>query len=479
MANTIGNKHMRGALLGGLVTCGLVCALGAGGAGAETGAHVVTADQREALAVTVYNQNLALVRDVRRIELPTGEFFLEFQDVPAQIEPRSLVVETDGRSGLRLLEQNYEFDLMSRDKILEKYVGREIVWLQEDGETSTGRLLGMAAGPVYEVDDRIVFRVPGRISLPTLPGDLRARPTLVWRARTERGGAETVEASYLTRGISWSADYVLQLDPEGRRGSLRSWISVDNRSGAAYADAKLLLVAGEINQAAPVGRGRPEMMLAMASKGVSDEVQEESLYDYHLYTVPGTTLLKDAQIKQISLFEADEVGVTRHYRLEAPRHYYRGGGGNEKPKVGVFYSFENDVDNHLGRPLPAGVFRVYGQSEAGDRQLLGEDRIDHTPRKEEVELRVGVAFDIAAERTRLDYRRPNDRTHETDYRVVLRNHKEDDIVVEIIEAVGGVWRVLRSSHEPIKTAADRLRFDVPVPADGETVVTWTVQVTSR
>lgn len=437
------------------------------------------AQSRQALDVTVYNQNLALVREQRTISLPAGRSLLEFQDVPAQIEPRSLLVGGAGRAAMTVLEQNYEFDLMSREKILEKYVGREISWIQEDGQRVTGRLLGMTAGPIFEVGGEVVFEVPGRLALPTLPENLRARPTLVWLVDAGRGGPVQVEASYLTRGISWSADYVLQLDAKGQRAGLQAWVSVDNRCGATFADARLLLVAGEIHQAAPAPDGRM-MAEMMAVKAAADAFQEEALYDYHLYTLQGTTLLKDGQIKQISLFEAENISVQRRYRLTAPAYWFRDGSKGRQlgqQRVAVSYDLLNTEKNNLGRPLPAGVVRVYGQAASGSRQLLGEDRIGHTPKDERIELQVGIAFDLVAERTQTDYRRVSERSHESAFQIVLRNRKDEAVTIEVDERVGGDWRVLESSHPATKRSATEMSFAVPVPAGGESVLTYRVLVT--
>lgn len=452
---------------------------GPAGAADETPVVVSEAAARRALDVTVYNQDLALVREVRAVDLPRGVAALEFRDVPAQIEPRSLLVEAASGRSLRLLEQNYEFDLLSREKILEKYVGQPVSWIQEDGQRIEGRLLGMAAGPVFEVGGEVVFEVPGRIALPALPANLRARPTLVWRLDGGPGGRTELTASYLTGGVSWSADYVLQLDREGRRAGLQAWVSLDNRCGAAFADARILLVAGDINRA-PAPLPERMLMLDAVKASYAGGVTEEALYDYHLYTLPGTTTLKDAQIKQVSLFEAGGIPVQRHYRLGGAPGIWQGPVGarqRARDQVQVFYTFENREQSRLGLPLPAGVVRVYGQSESGARQLLGEDRIDHTPKDEEVELKVGAAFDVKAERVQTDYRRIGENTHETAFEITLRNHKREAIVVEVAERVGGEWRVLESSHAPVKKSATELRFDVPVPADGQAVLSYRVQVT--
>jgi len=446
-------------------------------AAAPAAGDVVLSDAgaRSRLDVTVYNHDLALVREVRTVAVPAGTFTLEFREVPSQIRPATLLVTGGERAGFELLEQNYEFDLISPDKILEKYVGRPLAWIQEDGSRIEGELLAVTSGPVFLVDGEILFEVPGRLALPSLPADLRARPTLVWLARAAEAGETRVEASYLTGGIGWEADYVLQLDAEGRKADLQAWVTVNNKSGAAYADANLLLVAGDVNQAPPQRR---EMVYMAAEVAKADAgFAEESLYDYHLYTLQRPTTIKDNQLKQISLYEAEGIAVEKHYRLRSDTHYFRTLGRlRDVSKVAVSYSFVNSEDNRLGMPLPAGVVRVYGVSGSGSRQLLGEDRIDHTPRDEEIELTVGNAFDIVAERVRTDARKLADNLFRTSFEITLRNHRDEDVTVEVIEPVGGFWEVVDSSLPARKVDASTLAFDVPVPADGETVLKYTVEV---
>ncbi len=434
------------------------------------------AQDRRLIDLTVYNQDLALVREVRLVDLPKGAFDFEFRDVPARINPVTLLVSGGGKSGLMIHEQNYEYDLLSPERILSKYVGQDIAWIQPDGSRINGKLLGTNSGPVYEVGGEILFEVPGRLALPRLPANLRARPTLVWSAETKRGGQVEMETSYLTHGISWNADYVLQLDDKGEQAGLQAWVSVDNRSGATFDGANLLLVAGDVNQTRPE---RAVMMEygAMAKADVSRGFREESLYDYHLYTLQRATTLKDNQTKQISLFEADGIAVTRIYRLSGPTHFFRGLGHlQDNSKINVSYRLDNTEKNNLGMPLPAGVFRVYGKSAAGSRQLLGEDRIDHTPRDEEVELEVGKAFDIVAERVRSDSRRLADNLYRHTFRITVRNHKDEDVVVEVVEAVGGFWEVVSESLEHSQLDSSTLKYDVPVKANSETVLNYTVEV---
>ena len=461
--------------LGVMLLSGVLFLVGAVNVSAAADQFVASGeDDRERVDVTVYNRDLALVREIRRVTLPKGDFSFEFRDVPSRINPVTLLVSSSNGVELALYEQNYEFDLMSPDKILQKYVGRELAWIQEDGTRLTGTLLGMSNGPVYLVNEEIVFEMPGRVALPELPDNLRARPTLVWLAHTSRGGTGEVETSYLTGGFSWHADYVLQLDEKGEKAGLQAWVTVENRTGASFRDANLLLVAGDINQVRPAMDKRAAIM---GRAGSAAAFQEETLYDYHMYTMQRPTDLLDNQIKQISLFEAAGLQIKKHYRLRAMPHFFRGQGHLQvKSKVSVSYSFENTEVNQLGMALPAGIFRVYGRSAAGSRQLLGEDRIDHTPNKETVELTVGNAFDLVAERVRTKSEKLADNLYRTTFEITIRNHRQNDVEVEVVETVGGFWEVVAESLPHRKVNAGELAFDVPVPADGETILTYTVQV---
>ncbi|MBD3219719.1 DUF4139 domain-containing protein [bacterium] len=447
--------------------------LGASGAMADTPVRS-DPDQRQAIELTVYTRDLALVREVRTVRMPDGEFQLEFRGVPEKIKPATLLI--GGDRGLSVLEQNYEFDLMSRQSILEKYVGREVAWILEDGGRVSGRLLATAQGPVFEVDGDIMFEMPGRIVLPSLPEDLRARPTLVWRVQRDDAAEADLDVSYLTSGLSWNADYVLQLDPEGVQADLRGWVTVENRSGSGFAGATLQLVAGDIQQVRQAMRPEMVMDAMMTKSGRAPQMESESLYDYHLYTVPWATDLPNNSSKQVSMLAASGLDVERIYTVRGASHYFRGGTADDRQDVWVSYAFENREKNQLGLPLPAGVVRVYGQSGDGRQQLLGEDRIPHTPKNERVELTVGKAFDLVAERTRMDYERVADRVHRTTWRVELRNHKDEDVTVEVRESVGGDWTMTRSSHAHEKVSAQELLFRLPVAADGETTLTYTVEV---
>lgn len=461
----------------GWFLAGLTVVVAAAGEGAEEDAVVhSTSKDRIQTDLTVYNHDLALVREVRQLDLPDGRFDLEFQDVPARINPVTLLIEDRGRTKLAVLEQNYEFDLMSRQKILHKYVGRQVSWLQENGGRINGRLLGMAEGPVYEVDGEVVFEVPGRLALPDLPEDLRAIPTLVWDVQTRKAGTAELDVSYLSSGVSWHADYVLQLDETGQSAKLQAWVTVENNSGSAFKDANLMLVAGDLNRV----RQRVEkdlMAVSMARAPEAAGFVEETLYDYHLYTLERPTTLLDRQIKQIGLLEAHDIQIEKQYRLDGHLTGYRPAGRpSGTDKVTVSYRFENTRGNSLNVPLPAGVFRVYGRSQSGSRQLLGEDRIDHTPKQELIELEVGKAFDIVAKRTLIRSERVADKVTRSSFEVLLKNQRQEDVVVEVIESVRGDWTVTQSSLPSKRISAGALGFDVPVKSGQETKLTFTIEV---
>ncbi len=427
--------------------------------------------------VTVYNHNLALVREIRELDLPQGDFTLEYKDVPSSIRPATLLVSSGPKSGLFLYDQNYEYDLMTPDKILQKFVGSDIAWIQEDGSRVTGRLLGMNSKPVFQVGGEIMFEVPGRLVLPEMPANLRARPTLVWNAHSAKSGLTRVETSYLTAGMNWNCDYVLQLDSKGESASLQAWVSVENLSGATFQGANLLLVAGDIHRVTSERVANFAFDAPAKSMAAAPRFQEESLYDNHLYTLDRPADLKDHQKKQISLFDRQGLKVVRKYRLQGSGRFFHGVNSlQNKGKVQVLYSFENTTANGLGLPMPAGIVRLYGLSAAGGRQMLGEDRIDHTPEGETVELVAGSAFDIVAERVREKVEKVAKGVTRQTFRITLRNHKDENITVDVLEPVGGEWEVLDSSFPVRRVSATEMGFFIPVKAHKEAVLSYRVEI---
>ena len=441
------------------------------------------ADQTD-VAVTVYNSNRALVRDTRKLTLPQGEVALEFGDVAEQIMPQTVSLRSITEAGsLAILEQNYEYDLMSQQKLLEKYVGKDVRLINKNKDLDfyevNARLLSVNDGPVYEIDGDIYLGHPGTVVLPEIPEALIARPTLRWLVNNA-APEQTVEVAYLTNGLSWSADYVVTLNQEETELGLEGWVTLNNNSGATYDNAQLKLVAGDVNTVPQNARyDMQPMMESRAMAAAPAPMREESFSEYHLYTLPRRTTIKENQSKQVSLLTAEAVGVEKQYELHGPGYYfYRPMQGQEMPteNAGVYLRFQNEEGNHLGMPLPAGVMRVYKADSEGMLQFAGEDRIEHTPRNEEVKLQIGKAFDIVADRKQTDFQNLPGNRVESAYEIELRNRKEIPVTIAVIETVRGDWQVLEASHEHTKEDAFTLRFDVDIPADGEVTVTYRVRI---
>ena len=445
-------------------------------------------DERKDVSVTVYNRDLGLVRETRRLELPGGITRIRVEGVAAQIDPTSVSVEVlSGLGDLVLLEQNYEFDLLSPSKLMEKYVGERVELVTAHPETGVERsleatLLSMNEGPVYRIGEKIYLGHPGRVVLPEIPGNLMARPTLVWLLDGSEGVGD-VELSYLTRGFSWKADYVARLGGDDGEMDLTAWVTLTNTSGASYANTRLKLVAGDVHRAAepmPVPRAGRDMVSAMR---LQTGIEEEPFFEYHLYSLPRRTDLRDNQTKQIELLSAEGIGVVKEYVLPGSRQKNFNQPSYVKPDKEhplVVLRFRNVEENGLGEALPAGIFRFYKEDSEGMLQLVGEDSIDHTPRGEEVHLEAGKVFDVTAERSITDYRviKKNEEW-EFEATAKLRNAKEERVAVKVYDLVNGDWEVIESTHEPRIESAASLFFEVPVEAGGESVLRYRIRIRNR
>jgi hypothetical protein len=433
--------------------------------------------------VTVYNNNLGLIKDARKVALPAGEGELRFMDVASQIMPTTVhAASLNHPEGFSVLEQNYEYDLMNAKKLLDKYVGRNIKivdWnrYQDRKEVVEATLLSNNQDQIYRINDEIYLGHPGYKVLPGLPENLIAKPTLTWIYANHAKGAHDLEVSYLTTGINWRADYVMVLSKSDTSTDLSGWVTVDNRSGATYKDARLKLVAGEVHRVAE-DRERAVPRMAELKAARAPQFEEKAFFEYHIYDLGRKTTVKDNQTKQISLLEARNAGVLKELLVYGVKSYFTRKYMERSPKqsVNVYVRFKNSKENHLGMPLPAGVVRLYKQDEDGSQQFVGEDRIDHVPKDEEVKLKIGEAFDVVAERIQTDYRQLTSRLHESEWEITLRNHKETDVKVGIVEPLFGNWEIVSNTHSYKKVDAFTVRFDVGVPKDGEVKVKYRVQV---
>jgi hypothetical protein len=440
------------------------------------------ADQ-QSLAVTIYNDDLALVKDARRITLAGGRNVLALRDVSARMRPETAQLRSLGRPGsFEVLEQNFDFDLLTPAKLLEKNVGRTVRIVRTHPTTGaetveTAEVLGASNGVVLKVGDRIETGVPGRIVYDSVPPNLRDRPTLVTWLDSQGAGTQNVELSYLTGGLSWQADYVAELNADDSALDLGGWITLTNRSGTAYPDARVQLVAGDVN------RVREDMRRAVASApmmaaAARPAVAQEALFEYHLYTLGRQTTLADNQTKQVALLNASGVPVTKELLLAGNDSYYgvRAGDIGQKLKVAVDIEFDNREGAHLGLPLPKGVVRVYKRDAHGNAQFVGEDRIDHTPKNEKVRLHLGDAFDVTADKKQVDFRSRAPAEFESAYEIVLRNAKPEPVNVVVREPVPGDWRMLEESQPHVRAAAGTAQWVVAVPAGGAKTLSYRVLV---
>src|SRR5882762_1165442 len=463
-----------------LIALTLMLILAAGQPAAAAPVSVTRDDQREVM-VTIYNGNLGLVKDLREARLPAGQSEVQFMDVAALIDPTTVHLKslTDA-SGLKILEQNYEYDLLTSQKLMEKYVGRKVRLYQTDGTFHEATLLS-TNGPVFEINGQIHMGHYGRLVLPSLPENLVSKPTLVWLLRNQTARPQRVEASYLTSGITWTADYVMVLNAADTLSDLTGWVTLDNKSGATYGNAALKLVAGYVNRAPEPRRdGRVLEMAAKAASPVdaSRDFRSEGFFEYHLYTLDGRTTIKDNQTKQLSLMAAADVPVVKQLIYYGAQDYYRASYGlpMSNQKVGVYLDIKNSQENRLGLPLPRGKVRVYKADASGSQQFVGEDWIDHTPRDERVMIKMGDAFDVVGERTQKEWRKIGSNLYEVEWEISLRNHKKDDQTVTVIEPVPGDWQVLTSTHAWEKPEAHTLKFQVPVVKEGASRLTYRVRL---
>jgi hypothetical protein len=317
---------------------------------AVPGRSTLTPEQRKEMSVTIYNGNLGLVRDVRDLQLSVGVHEVRFMGVASQIDPTSMHLKSlTEPTAVRILEQNYEYDLLNPQKLLDKYVGKTVKLMTGDGGTIDAVLLSNNNGPIYRINGQIHVGHPGRVILPELPEDLIPNPTLVWLVRGDSARPQRVEASYLTSGITWKADYVVVLNERDTGGDLTGWVTIDNKSGAAYTDAALKLVAGDVHRVLPKQELRAVMESAARAAAPRPQFQEESFFEYHLYSLQGRTTIKQNQTKQISLLDAPDIAIKKELRFYGASQYYRSQMGTpiSNQKVGVFLEIENTERHRL------------------------------------------------------------------------------------------------------------------------------------
>ena len=436
-------------------------------------------EDQTALAVTIYNENLALVRDQRQVTLESGEVDLAIRDVSAKIRPETaLLTSPQSGSELELIEQNFDFDLLTPESLLKKYVGqsvRAVTINPSNGNETVENAIVLATnqGVVLQFPFRIETNFPGRLIFDAVPENLRDRPTLVLKLKNTSPEPQEIQLSYLTSGLAWRADYVAGLSDDETQLDLNGWVTLTNNSGTSYPEALLQLVAGDVQQVQQVlPKMRSTAALEMAAAPAA--MEEEALFDYHLYTLQRPTTIANQQTKQVALMNAHDVPVQKQYRVSSQGQFFGGRSvAPVKQEVGVFIEFNNSERSNLGMPLPAGIIRVYKNDSAGRIQFIGEDRIDHTAKDDEVQLKLGNAFDVTAERVQTTFRKVVSQgqysfSAEIGQKITVKNAKTDAVEVTIEELIPGDWEIKSESSGHTQRSASLVEWRISVPA-GESV----------
>ncbi len=449
-----------------------------------------TQSDRRRLVLTVYSHDVGLVCETRRLRLPSGIARVHVRDVAHTLDPATVSVAVrEGSGSLTLLEQEYAYDLLKPDRLLERSVGKEVTLVRRLIVNGTEHLVPVKAQLLAYQDGQAVWKIEGEIVIqpavaeirfPSLPEGLAAQPALVWTVRNEGGSEKEVELSYLASGIRWEAHYVLMVEEEERAADLTAWATITNRSGIAFPQAEVHLMAGEIQRLGPPQeRLRPLDVYALQAQARAPQAQEQEAFEYHLYTFEHPVTLGHNETKQLALLSARGVRVKKEYTVIGQSFYYRQPvepGQPLREAVRVTLSFPNTRGEGLGVPLPAGVIRIYRKDPQAGAQLLGEDRIAHIPRDEWVRVSVGRAFDLVAERRQTAFQRIGRDVYESEYELVLRNRKTEDVTITVIEPIGGEWEIVHSTFPWEKAGAFAIRFTVPVARGAEARLLYRVRV---
>ncbi|MFH1428970.1 MAG: DUF4139 domain-containing protein [Candidatus Margulisiibacteriota bacterium] len=428
----------------------------------------ISASARE-LNLTIYNDNLALIKDFRQEYVSVGEKVqLAFTNVSALIDPSSVHL----KSQADIIEQNFQYDLINQNRLLQKYIG-ERIRIKQDNNVIEGILLSTQGGLIIEQDNKKLILSPeGEVELPALPEGLILKPTLSWLLNNKTTGLQQIELSYLSRGLSWEADYVLQLSADETSAALNGWVTIHNNSGSGYPDASVQLIAGTPHQVAQTPPAR--LVLHMEKAGAGTALSEEAFFEYHLYELQHKTTLNNAETKQISLMKVSNINLNKKYVLENSQTFALGQIHKQNPDVKLV--FNNSSKNGLGTPLPKGKIRIYKADSKDRLQFAGEDIIEHTPKDELITITAGNVFDITTERVLKEDVRVNDRQYEKTIEVTIANHKDTDIVIDIKDTFYRAIKVLNSSHKYKLADAKTAVFTISVPKNSKTTLRYAVLI---
>ena len=460
-------------------------------------------------AITVYNENFGVVRDTVSLDLKAGLSNVSYSGVTAQLEPESVILrDPSGEVALSVVEQSYRGDPVDQQRLLQMFEGKTIRFLKvvegkeviESGKIIRAPSVVMTKNqygnpqqkhlePIIEVDGELQTRLPGTPLFPSLGDDSVLQPTLSWKLHSDKQAAFDAQLSYLTNGMSWKSDYNLVLPEKGDAVTLTGWVSIENNTGKTFEDAKIKLIAGDVNKVEPPQLARREKVyaMAMADSAAAPQVEEKKFDEFHMYSLPLATTLRDRETKQVEFVRGENVQTTKLYVYEGLKASYRGGmnlnqnyGQNAQPDVAIYRELENKDKNGLGVPLPAGRMRFYRMDDDGQLEFTGENTIDHTPKNETIRVYLGNAFDIVGERKRTNfYKHPSrDMLRET-FEIEIRNRSEEAVTVKVVENLfrWSNWEIQKPSQEFEKTDAQTIEFPVTVKADGTATVTYTVEYT--
>lgn len=468
-------------------------------------------------ALTIYNQQFAVVRNGLMLDLKPGQNHVEVTDISGHLEPDSVMLRSldEGRR-LQILEQNYRNDPVSEQLLLSLYEGKSIDFLQPDKTTVQGKIIrsgfvphattaygqryyqaqaAYAQGggqPVIEVNGKLQFSLPGQPLFPALADDTVLKPTLSWELETDKPGKATAELSYVTGGMNWEASYNVVAPPKGTELELVGWVTLDNQCGKTFRDARIKLMAGDVNkiQPGPMSYGTAQAIVINGRADMGPQVTEKAFDEYHLYTLERPTTLHDGETKQVEFVRAGGVKSKTAYVYDGwkiePNYQnwsaesirnQEAFGTQSNPKVWVMQEFKNSSENHLGMPLPKGRVRFYRRDDDGQLEFTGENEIDHTPKDEMLRIYTGSAFDLTGERRRTNYKADsNARWVEESFEIKVRNHKTTPVDVRIVEHLyrWSNWDISKNSDSYSKVDAQTVAFNVQLPPDGEKVVTYQV-----
>lgn len=459
-------------------------------AGAE---KIVDTDKNTQMEISIYNNDLAFVRDTRNIDLLRGENKIAFVGVSSQIRPETAMLFG---KGIEVIEQNYNYNLINSDNLLAASVGKSVktaLYNEQTGKTTYDTAVVLDAGygrPVLKFSYGIETNFPGRIIYESIPGDLRDKPTLVVDLKNKSvAGARDVQLAYLTSGISWKADYVADMQADDTF-NLTGWITLTNNSGVDYNNAAVQLVAGSVNQ---VSSAVPAVMRVRAYAGkAANSVMEtaamdaampasEAVADYYLYSLPEKTGIKDKQTKQVSLMAKDKVKYVKEYKLTSPLYLNYNSGENDFAKANpqVVYKLRNVKENGLGEALPQGTIRFYEKDSRGSQQFIGEARLPQLAAGEKTELNLGAAFDVYASGKISSARKISETTTEASVEITFNNAKKDAVEVKFTQNYNGNWKIVSESAKSEKKNAYASEWTIKIPAGGKEVLKYTVSLSRK